>query len=201
MSHCRSGSCVCTTRHCRRLSDSSRQAADFRSVRGSYLASLPALSSGRTPGDVPCPHLAGCESLIAGRFIDFQRCPATPAMMHLAVASQDPVKRRFAGQIDPGVRQTRHDLRRRQTGILRLVTHGQYLMFFGECQLIGRSWAHRRRPAVFGLPVPAPPGTQADAHFPTGGDQARTGARRLAYPPDKLHAFVRGRQSSSSAIP
>ncbi|MBP2154235.1 conjugative transfer ATPase [Erwinia rhapontici] len=61
------------------------------------------------------------------------------------------------------------------------MAHGQYLMFFGEGQFIGRLWANRRRPVVFSLSVPAPPSAQADTHFPTGGDQARTSARRLAY--------------------
>jgi len=51
------------------------------------------------------------------------------------------------------------------------------------------------------LPVPAPPGSQADANFLAGRDQTHIGARLLVFPPDKLYVFVHWRQSSSSSTP
>ena len=121
--------------------------------------------------------------------------------MYLTVSPEHPVKRRLTGQVDALVRQPWHDLCRRQAGIFRLVTYRDDLMFFLSRQFIGRYRTLCRGATVFSLDVPAPPGAQAEPHFPAGGEQTCAGANGFTCPLDKLRAFVSRGQSSSSSTP
>ena len=56
--------------------------------------------------------------------------------MHFPITAQHPVKRRFTGQINPFICQSRHDLRRRQAGILRLMAERPYLLLFLHTQTV-----------------------------------------------------------------
>ena len=81
--------------------------------------------------DVPAPDLVGPLShpcLGRGHFLGQLRFASA---VELAVLFEHPVKARLRGQVQPSVYQVGHDLRGRQTGVLRGIAHlHNRLLFF-----------------------------------------------------------------------
>jgi len=85
--------------------------------------------AGRTPGNVPAPHLIGSGGAMAGHHPG-RRLACTTAVMLPRRATQDTIKARLRGHVPAAVRQRRYDLAGRQTGKLHAVGHLKNLLAF-----------------------------------------------------------------------
>src|SRR5690606_29111005 len=124
-------------------------------------------------------------------------------MVLLIGSLQNPVERRFRGEILAPIRQPRHDLAGRQVGKLRPVARRQDALAFRLAQRVRGLRPHRLwAPIGTNLPFagPALEGSRRDADNPAGWRQARAGLAGLINQLDGFTA-IRGADHSSSPSP
>lgn len=109
----------------------------------------------------------------------------TTPEVDLSGTTQHLVKRRFTRQINPFICQLRHDLRRRQADIFRLMTDIPYLLLFLYTQKVCGHRTNGQCSAVFRLNLPALSGSLAEVNFTTGHHPAGTCCNRFIDPLDK----------------
>ena len=125
--------------------------------------------------------------------------------MQLVLSLQHPVKTRLRCQILTLIRQPRHDLRGRQTGIFRLVTqrHDGFPLRF--TQAIDWRRTDRVRASISSHLAfriqPAPQRTRGQLQFSCCLVTTGTGSHRLLVEFDALLALLDGDQLSSSSSP
>ena len=159
---------------------------------------------GRQVGDVPAPHLVGAIRPETRHRARFLRQPGPPAAVALTRLVQHPIETALRANKELLIGQCRHDLPRRQRGVLRLVASQQDSLALLLAQLV-RDQAVTAFTTIVAVTITdqvLPPPferPQTDPDLAAGANQARTSGIGLADQFDRLLSVRGAGQPSASS--